>query len=240
MSNQKDDKKKSASDDNSEKKTVEESEDRKRKKLEETLEELQNERERLREKNRTNSQRFRDRKKGYMDGLFEEKYKLGKVNNELKKEQKRLQLALQEALEENNLLRMNALQHQIPTMPSASTAAVSMPHQPSLLQKDQGMMMGIGHFGYGGTNSTGMMNMDLLSVPPGGAGMMMGGGGTPGMYGMTQADPSAFFGVGGGFGGLGTPMMDLTPQFPAEINEIGMPNNDTAQQGIEMPENIAS
>jgi hypothetical protein len=60
---------------------------------------------RLRDKNRTNSKRFRDRKKNYMDGLFEEKYKLGKERNDLKKTQEKLQAMLQESLAENELHR---------------------------------------------------------------------------------------------------------------------------------------
>lgn len=66
------------------------------------------ERKRLRDKNRTNSKRFRDRKKDFMDSLFEEKYRLGKTNNELREENERLRSRFEEALAENEMHRRNA------------------------------------------------------------------------------------------------------------------------------------
>lgn len=66
------------------------------------------ERQRLRDKNRTNSKRFRDRKKNFMDGLFEEKYRLGKTNNELREENEKLRVLFEEALAENEMHRRNA------------------------------------------------------------------------------------------------------------------------------------
>lgn len=61
----------------------------------------------LRDKNRTNSKRFRDRKKSYMNVLFEEKYRLGMENNELKEQHQKLKAMLEEALKENELFRRN-------------------------------------------------------------------------------------------------------------------------------------
>eukprot|EP00934_Nitzschia_sp_Nitz4_P007365 Nitzschia sp. Nitz4//scaffold208_size52459//6374//7009//NITZ4_006805-RA/size52459-processed-gene-0.20-mRNA-1//1//CDS//3329541636//7355//frame0 len=66
------------------------------------------EKQRLRDKNRTNSKRFRDRKKNYMDGLFEEKYHLGKANNDLRMDNERLRKLLDEAKEENERHKRNA------------------------------------------------------------------------------------------------------------------------------------
>jgi len=63
------------------------------------------EKERLRDKNRTNSKRFRERKKNFMDGLFEEKYRLGKINNELRLDNEKLRVLLEEAITENKNLR---------------------------------------------------------------------------------------------------------------------------------------
>ena len=62
---------------------------------------------RLRDKNRTNSKRFRDRKKTYMDSLFEEKYRLGKRNNDLRDDNEKLRFHLHEAAMENKRHRQN-------------------------------------------------------------------------------------------------------------------------------------
>jgi hypothetical protein len=59
----------------------------------------------LRDKNRTNSKRFRDRRKNYMDGLFEDKYHLGKDNNDLRESNEKLRAMLEEAMAENELQR---------------------------------------------------------------------------------------------------------------------------------------
>jgi hypothetical protein len=61
-----------------------------------------------RTKNRTNSKRFRDRKKDYMDSLFEEKYRLGKLNNDLRAHHTRLFMKLEEALMEKEMHKRNA------------------------------------------------------------------------------------------------------------------------------------
>jgi hypothetical protein len=63
---------------------------------------------RLRNKNRTNSKRFRDRKKSSMDSLFEEKYRLGKLNDDLRIDSSNLLLQLEEAVVENDMHRQNA------------------------------------------------------------------------------------------------------------------------------------
>ena len=102
---------------------------KKRKKSEDALEsnvdELKTERNRLREKNRTNSQRFRDRMKGHMDNLFEQKYNLGQQNLELKEENTRLKRLLEEAKAQRarNLVlqqQLMAMEFVGPTQASAS------------------------------------------------------------------------------------------------------------------------
>ncbi len=92
---------------------------------------------RLRNKNRTNSKRFRDRKKSYMDGLFEEKYRLGKSNNDLRDDNEKLRLLLEEAMLENQHHKRNSAlglytkqNTRIPPPPANSSALFGMPLMP--------------------------------------------------------------------------------------------------------------
>jgi hypothetical protein len=156
------------------------SEDRKRQVLELTLEELQDERDMLREKNRTNSQRFRDRKKDFMDTLFEEKYRLGKERNELKADNEKLQKLLQDALAEKELnqlqQRKSALMATKRTMPPPSLL-----YQDSLLRPSpyDGMGLSFGYAGAGmgaglgiskglfpGMTGAGMLGLEASSLAP--------------------------------------------------------------------------
>eukprot|EP00339_Tiarina_fusa_P011499 CAMPEP_0117040020 /NCGR_PEP_ID=MMETSP0472-20121206/28041_1 /TAXON_ID=693140 ORGANISM="Tiarina fusus, Strain LIS" /NCGR_SAMPLE_ID=MMETSP0472 /ASSEMBLY_ACC=CAM_ASM_000603 /LENGTH=256 /DNA_ID=CAMNT_0004750653 /DNA_START=65 /DNA_END=835 /DNA_ORIENTATION=- len=155
--------------------------DRKRKVLEHTLEELQNERDRLREKNRTNSQRFRDRKKDFMDTLFEEKYRLGKDNNELKTEKEKLQKLLQEALAEKKLneleQRKSALLVAKRTMPTPSVLYQDSLILPTSRYEGAGLPFGYSGAGMGaglgmskglfpGLTATGMLGLGASSLSP--------------------------------------------------------------------------
>jgi hypothetical protein len=92
--------------------------------------------ERLRDKNRTNSKRFRDRKKNYMDGLFEEKYRIGKENKELRESNEKIRMMLDEAIAENELHRRRAalggLLHQDPGLPAANHLRPSFAADPAL------------------------------------------------------------------------------------------------------------
>lgn len=95
---------------------------------------------RMRNKNRTNSKRFRDRKKSYMDSLFEEKYRIGKLNNDLREDNDKLRLLLQEALAENEIHRQTAaaahsmrsriLDHRIVGRVAGVTPSIHHDHQP--------------------------------------------------------------------------------------------------------------
>lgn len=96
-----------------------------------TDEELQ----RLRFKNRTNSKRFRDRKKSYMDGLFEQKYMLRKANNALRDDNERLRLLLEAATLENQAHKRNAAlgvynvqTSRIPPPPANPPSEAGIPH----------------------------------------------------------------------------------------------------------------
>lgn len=86
---------------------AQESSTRKKRSRSESEDDDDDEVERLRDKNRTNSKRFRDRKKSYMDGLFEEKYRLGKLNNDLRDDNEKIRALLEEARMENELHRQN-------------------------------------------------------------------------------------------------------------------------------------
>lgn len=97
---------------------------------------------RLRDKNRTNSKRFRDRKKSYMDGLFEEKYRLGKSNNDLRDDNEKLRLLLKEATLENQRHKRNAAlglyslpSNRIPPPPTNAPSLLAMPHVPALASR---------------------------------------------------------------------------------------------------------
>lgn len=90
---------------------------------------------RLRDKNRTNSKRFRDRKKSYMDGLFEEKYRLGKANNDLRDDNEKLRRLLEEAILENQTHKRNAglglynvQSSRIPPPPANTQSLLGLPH----------------------------------------------------------------------------------------------------------------
>jgi len=93
---------------------------------------------RLRDKNRTNSKRFRDRKKSYMDGLFEEKYRLGKSNNDLRDDNEKLRRLLEEAMLENQRHKRNAAlglynfqsAARIPPPPTNGSSLLGMSHLP--------------------------------------------------------------------------------------------------------------
>lgn len=63
---------------------------------------------RMRHKNRTNSKRFRDRKKSYMEGLIEQKCRLGKANDALRDDNEKLRRRLEEAILENQAHKRNA------------------------------------------------------------------------------------------------------------------------------------
>lgn len=87
---------------------------------------------RIRYKNRTNSKRFRDRKKNYMDGLFEQKYRLGKANDALRDDNDKLRRRLEEAILENQAHKRNSA---LGLYNVVQTSCIHPPTSPANLQQ---------------------------------------------------------------------------------------------------------